>query len=76
MAIMHFKVFVEQQQCGFKTLKYCFNDIILIDSPPFLSLITDNILTYIESVLIPISPEFLSYKSFSIFFANFFANFS
>lgn len=41
-------------------------DFILIDSPPFLSLITDNILTYIERVLIPISPEFLSYKSFSI----------
>lgn len=41
-------------------------DFILVDSPPFLSLISDNILTFVDSVLIPISPEFLSYKAFSI----------
>ena len=41
-------------------------DFIFIDSPPFLSIITDNILTYVEKLLIPISPEFLSYKAFSL----------
>jgi len=41
-------------------------DFILIDTPPFLSLLVDNALTYIDRVLIPISPEFLSYKAFSI----------
>ena len=41
-------------------------DFIFIDSPPFLSLITDNILTYINNVLIPISPDFLSWKAFNI----------
>ena len=46
-------------------------DFIFIDSPPFLSLITDNILTYAERLLIPISPEFLSYKAFSIITGSF-----
>lgn len=39
-------------------------DYILIDSPPFLSLITDNILTYADSVLIPIAADYLSWKAF------------
>lgn len=41
-------------------------DYILIDSPPFISLITINILSYIKGTLIPISPDFLSYKAFDI----------
>jgi len=45
--------------------KYDF-DFILIDSPPFISLLTVNILSFIEGALIPISPDFLSFKAFSI----------
>jgi len=45
--------------------KYDF-DFILIDSPPFVSLLTVNILSGIEGALIPISPDFLSFKAFSI----------
>lgn len=41
-------------------------DYILIDSPPFISLITINILSCLEGALIPISPDFLSFKAFSI----------
>ena len=41
-------------------------DYILIDSPPFISLLTVNILSCIEGALIPISPDFLSFKAFSI----------
>ncbi len=41
-------------------------DFVLIDSPPFISLLTVNILSYIEGALIPISPDFLSFKAFSI----------
>lgn len=41
-------------------------DYILIDSPPFISLITINILSYIQGVLIPVSPDFLSYKALAI----------
>jgi len=41
-------------------------DYILIDSPPFISLLTVNILSYIQGALIPITPDFLSYKAFSI----------
>jgi len=45
--------------------RYSF-DFILIDSPPFVSLLTVNILSGIEGALIPISPDFLSFKAFSI----------
>jgi len=45
--------------------KYDF-DYTLIDSPPFISLLTINILSCIEGALIPISPDFLSFKAFSI----------
>jgi chromosome partitioning protein len=41
-------------------------DYIFIDSPPFISLSTINIMSYIKGVLVPISPDFLSYKAFSI----------
>lgn len=41
-------------------------DFILVDPPPFISLITVNILSYIDKALIPISPDFLSYKAFDI----------
>jgi chromosome partitioning protein len=41
-------------------------DYILVDSPPFISLITINILSYIQKVLIPVSPDFLSYKALAI----------
>ena len=41
-------------------------DYILVDSPPFISLLTINILSYIEGALIPVSPDFLSYKAFAI----------
>lgn len=41
-------------------------DFILVDSPPSVSLLTVNILSGIEGALIPISPDFLSFKAFSI----------
>ena len=41
-------------------------DYILVDSPPFISLLTINILSYIQGALIPIDPSFLSFKAFSI----------
>jgi len=41
-------------------------DFILVDPPPFISLITINILSYIGKALIPISPDFLSFKAFDI----------
>jgi len=41
-------------------------DFFLIDSPPSVSLLTVNILSSIEGALIPISPDFLSFKAFSI----------
>ena len=41
-------------------------DYILMDSPPSVSLITVNILSWSEGILIPISPDFLSFKAFSI----------
>jgi len=41
-------------------------DFILIDSPPYTSLITNNILAYVEGLIIPVSPEFLSIKAFKI----------
>lgn len=41
-------------------------DYILIDSPPYTSLITNNILTYAEGLLIPISPDFLTIRAFKI----------
>ena len=41
-------------------------DFILIDSPPYTSLITNNILAYAEGLIIPVSPEFLSIKAFKI----------
>lgn len=41
-------------------------DFILIDSPPSVSLITVNILSWSQGILIPISPDFLSFKAFSI----------
>jgi len=42
-------------------------DFVLIDSPPFISLLTINILSIEHlGVLIPISPDFLSFKAFSI----------
>jgi len=42
-------------------------DFVLVDGPPFVSLLTINILSYIQKVLIPVSPDYLSFKAFSIF---------
>ena len=41
-------------------------DFVILDSPPFVSLLTINIFSYIEKALIPLSPDYLSYKAFSI----------
>ena len=41
-------------------------DFILIDGPPYTSLITNNILSYVEGLIIPISPDFLTLKAFKI----------
>lgn len=52
-----------------RTLKQLDNldmDFILIDSQPSLSLMSDNILSYTDKVLIPLSPNYLSFKSFDL----------
>jgi len=41
-------------------------DYMLMDSPPSVSLVTVNILSWSQGILIPISPDFLSFKAFSI----------
>lgn len=41
-------------------------DYILIDAPPYTSLIVNNILTYAEGLIIPISPDFLTLRAFNI----------
>lgn len=41
-------------------------DYILIDAPPYTSLIVNNILAYAEGVIIPISPDFLTLRAFNI----------
>jgi len=41
-------------------------DFILIDAPPYTSLIVNNILTYAEGIIIPISPDFLTLRAFNI----------
>jgi len=51
---------------AFKELDELDIDFILIDSPPYTSLITNNILAYVEGLIIPVSPEFLSIKAFKI----------
>ena len=51
---------------AFKELDSLDIDFILIDSPPYTSLITNNILAYVEGLIIPVSPEFLTIKAFKI----------
>jgi len=41
-------------------------DFILFDAPPYTSLIVNNILTYAEGIIIPISPDFLTLRAFNI----------
>jgi len=41
-------------------------DFILVDAPPYTSLIVNNILTYAEGVIIPVSPDFLTLRAFNI----------
>lgn len=41
-------------------------DYILIDAPPYTSIIVNNILTYAEGLIIPISPDFLTLRAFNI----------
>ena len=41
-------------------------DYILIDAPPYTSLIVNNILAFAEGVIIPISPDFLTLRAFNI----------
>lgn len=41
-------------------------DYILIDSPPYTSIIVNNILTYAEGIIIPVSPDFLTLRAFNI----------
>ncbi|MHB8278036.1 MAG: ParA family protein [Candidatus Humimicrobiaceae bacterium] len=41
-------------------------DFILIDGPPYTSLITNNILSFAEGLIIPISPDFLTIRAFRI----------
>jgi len=45
-------------------------DFILVDSPPYISVLTDNVLCYVNDILVPISPDFLSFKAFSILSDN------
>lgn len=41
-------------------------DYILIDAPPYTSIIVNNILTYAEGIIIPVSPDFLTLRAFNI----------
>jgi len=41
-------------------------DYILIDAPPYTSLIVNNILAYAEGIIIPVSPDFLTLRAFNI----------
>ena len=41
-------------------------DIIFLDCQPSLSLMSDNILTYADRVLIPLQPNYLSFKAFGL----------
>lgn len=50
---------------AFKELDSLDIDFLIIDSPPYTSLIVNNILAYAEYVLIPVSPDFLTLKAFS-----------
>ncbi len=51
---------------AFKELEELDLDFILVDAPPYTSLIVNNILSYIEEAIIPISPDFLTLKAFKI----------
>ncbi len=55
---------------GLKQLDNLNFDICLVDSPPFLSLLTINIMSYVDSVIIPITPDHLSYRSHTILFES------
>ena len=41
-------------------------DFIMVDSPPYASLIVSNILVFCDSLLIPVSPDFLTLKAFRV----------
>lgn len=51
---------------AFKELDGLDLDFILVDAPPYTSLIVNNILGYIDGILVPISPDFLTLKAFKI----------
>ncbi len=51
---------------AFKGLDQLAIDYILIDCPPYTSLINNNILVYAEGCLIPASPDFLTLRAFNI----------
>lgn len=41
-------------------------DFIFVDAPPFTSLIVNNILSYVNGIIIPISPDYLTVRAFDI----------
>jgi len=51
---------------AFKELDGLDLDFILVDAPPYTSLIVNNILGYTDGILVPISPDFLTLKAFKI----------
>lgn len=51
---------------AFKELDSLDLDFILVDAPPYTSLIVNNILAYAEGIIIPVSPDFLTLRAFNI----------
>lgn len=51
---------------AFKELDGLDLDFILVDGPPGTSILVNNILSYIDGILIPISPDFLTLQAFKI----------
>jgi len=51
---------------AFRELEGLDLDFIFIDAPPYTSLIVNNILSYIDGAIIPISPDYLTLKAFNI----------
>ena len=51
---------------AFKELDSLDLDFILIDGPPGTSLLVNNILSYIDGAIVPISPDFLTLRAFKI----------
>lgn len=51
---------------AFKELDSLDIDFILIDGPPGTSILVNNILSYIDKALIPLSPDYLTIRAFKI----------